>query len=75
MEGERTRPTTPVARARHAIAVRLVREAQALASPEVRRMPREELWEKDVGELARLYQEARSNVDQSVLMGVFGVLQ
>jgi hypothetical protein len=59
----------------HAIAVRCVREAQAQASPEVRRMTREELWAKDVGELARLYQEARTNVDQSILLGVFGVLK
>lgn len=75
MDAHKSRPTTPVARARHAIAVRAVREAQGQATPEIRRMTREELWGKDVGELARLYQEARTNVDQSILMGVFGVLE
>lgn len=75
MDAHKSRPTTPVARARHANAVRMVLEAQEYATPDIRRMTRDELWEKDVGELARLYQEARTNVDQSILMGVFGVMQ
>lgn len=78
MDEHKTRPTTPVACARHRACVLRVMSAQKKAQggdSDVRRMTFEELWEKDVGELARLYQESRRIIDATRLMSEFGVLQ